>query len=86
MWSFMGKCDSPANRASRQRLVPRALLPLKGLGNQAVDSKMLPGDKEGTSLSEKTDGAKVIEKTGLGTSQKARNCNLLGVHDFWVER
>lgn len=62
----MGKCDSPAHRASRQRLVPRALLPLKGLGNQAVGSKMLPGDKEGTQLSEKTDGAKGIEKNSFG--------------------
>lgn len=55
---------------------------------------MLPGDKEGTcqtpsglySWSEKTDEAKSIEKTGLGTSWKARNYKLLGVHNFWVGR
>ena len=74
---FHGKCDSPGNRASGQRLVPRALLPLKGLGNQAVCSKMLPGDKEDIwqtpsglhSWSEKTDGAKGIEKNRVGAQE-----------------
>lgn len=34
--------------SSGHRLVPRALLPLNGLGDQAVGSKMLPGNKEDT--------------------------------------
>lgn len=43
---FHGKWDNPGNRASGQRLVPRALLPLKGLGNQAVGSKCCQDTKK----------------------------------------